>query len=97
MDCNTEYLDISGCTFIPESTINKTHQFCPKLLHLELGVCDISNATIREISRSCPNLKYPELEDCKNVSKKAIKKLDQNIFESRISKNVTGFIQYHRA
>ncbi|CAJ0876080.1 6090_t:CDS:2, partial [Entrophospora sp. SA101] len=35
--------------------------------------------TIREIARSCPNLKYLDLEGVKNISKKAIKQLNLNI------------------
>nr|CAG8444472.1 7869_t:CDS:2 [Entrophospora candida] len=74
-----EYLDLSRCYFITNSSICNVIRSCPKLQHLGLGSCKISKATIREITRSCPNLKYLDLEGVKNISKKAIKQLNLNI------------------
>ena len=35
--------------------------------------------TIKEIDRTCLNLKFLDLEGCKNISKKAMNQLNQNI------------------
>ncbi|RHZ84054.1 hypothetical protein Glove_86g209 [Diversispora epigaea] len=78
-DSNIKYLDISTCNFIPESIINETIHFSPKLQHLDLGFCNIFNSIIKKIARSCPNLKFLGLEWCKNISKKAIGYLNRNI------------------
>ncbi|CAG8484601.1 2958_t:CDS:2, partial [Racocetra fulgida] len=72
-----EYLDLEGCRFITESSVCNIIRSCPKLQHLELGFCKISNKTIKEIACSCPNLKYLDLDGCeKNVSKKVVKRLN---------------------
>ncbi|CAG8642451.1 9371_t:CDS:2 [Ambispora gerdemannii] len=52
---NIEYLDIACCSFIPESTINKTTNF---VLNSNILISGISNETIKEIAHSCPNLNF---------------------------------------
>ncbi|CAG8797686.1 11191_t:CDS:2, partial [Dentiscutata erythropus] len=75
-----EYLDLGGCGFITELSVCNVIRSCPKLQHLELGFCDISDKTIKEIACSCPNLKYLDLDGCKkNVNKKVVKRLNPSI------------------
>ena len=74
-----EYLDLSGCTFISELSICNVIHSCPKIQHLSLGYCNITSTTIREIPRSCLNLKSLDLEGCENISQKAMNQLNQNI------------------
>ncbi|RHZ44029.1 hypothetical protein Glove_772g12 [Diversispora epigaea] len=74
-----EYLDLGGCGFITELSICNVIRFCPKLQHLELGFCDISDTTIKEIACSCLNLKHLDLDSCENISEKLLKRLDPSI------------------
>ncbi|GES89914.1 hypothetical protein GLOIN_2v1848414 [Rhizophagus clarus] len=74
-----EYLDISCCTFISELSICNVIRSCPKLQHLSLGCCNITSTTIKEIARSRPNLKFLDLEGCRNISKEAMDQLNPNI------------------
>nr|CAG8506478.1 12441_t:CDS:2 [Entrophospora candida] len=74
-----EYLDLRGCEFITEPLICNVIRSCPKLKHLKLGFCNISNETIGKIAHSCSNLKYRDLESCENISKKFINELNLNI------------------
>ncbi|CAI2195622.1 6668_t:CDS:2, partial [Funneliformis geosporum] len=52
--------------------------FSPKLQHLDITFCEITDITIKEIARSCLNLKYLNLEGCDNISKEAIDQLNPN-------------------
>ncbi|CAG8845839.1 20213_t:CDS:1, partial [Racocetra persica] len=45
-----EYLDLEGCGFITEPSVCNVIRLYPKLQHLELGFCDISDKTIKEIA-----------------------------------------------
>src|ERR1043165_1660678 len=74
-----EYLDLSGCTFISELSICNVIRSCQKIQHLSFGYCNITSTTIKEIARSCPNLKFLDLEGCRNISKEAIDQLNPNI------------------
>ncbi|CAI2191193.1 14601_t:CDS:1, partial [Funneliformis geosporum] len=70
-----EYLNISYCTEILEPSICNIIYSCPKLWHLSLRFCEISDMTIKEIACSCLNLKYLDLKGCENISKEAIDQL----------------------
>ncbi|CAG8741746.1 26688_t:CDS:2, partial [Racocetra persica] len=48
-----EYLDLSCCSFVSESSICNVIHSCPKLQHFNLSFCEISNITIKEIAHSC--------------------------------------------
>ncbi|CAG8684195.1 17226_t:CDS:2 [Gigaspora margarita] len=74
-----EYLDLRECGFITELSVCNVIRSCPKLQYLELGFCNISDTTIKEISYSCLNLKYLNLEGCENISEKIIKRLNPSI------------------
>src|SRR2546421_8813823 len=64
-----EYLNISYRTEILEPSICNIIRSCPKLQHLSLRFCEISDMTIKEIACSCLNLKYLDLKECENIAK----------------------------
>ena len=70
-----EYLNISYRTEFLESSICNIIHSCPKLQHLSLRFCEISDMTIKEIACLCLNLKYFDLKGCENISKEAIDQL----------------------
>ncbi|RGB23807.1 hypothetical protein C1646_773979 [Rhizophagus diaphanus] len=70
-----EYLNISHRTDICELSICKVICSCPRLQHLSLSFCKITDITIKEIASSCFNLKYLDLEGCGNISKEAVDQL----------------------
>ena len=74
-----EYLDLDCCDFVSEPSICNVIRSCPKLQHLNLCYCNITSTTIKEIARSCLNLKFLDLEGCENISKKAMDQLNPNI------------------
>ncbi|GET59071.1 hypothetical protein GLOIN_2v1774035 [Rhizophagus irregularis DAOM 181602=DAOM 197198] len=84
-----EYLNISGHTGFSEIIICNVICFCLRLQQLNLSYCEITDITIEEIARSCPNLKYLNLRGCYKISKGAVNKLNPNIhienFEETLS------------
>ena len=74
-----EYLNISHRTDIYELSICNVIHSCPRLQHLDLSFCKITDITIEKIARSCFNLKYFNLRGCYKISKKAIDKLNSDI------------------
>jgi F-box-like/Leucine Rich repeat/Leucine Rich Repeat len=70
-----EYLNISYRTEFLEPLICNIIRSCPKLQHLSLRFCQITDITIKEIAGSCLNLKYLNLEGCNNISKEAVDQL----------------------
>src|ERR1041384_3110832 len=70
-----EYLNISHRTDICEQSICNVIRSCPRLQHLSLSFCKITDITIKEIASSCFNLKYLDLEGCGNISKEAVDQL----------------------
>ncbi|GBB85901.1 hypothetical protein RclHR1_12340005 [Rhizophagus clarus] len=70
-----EYLNISNRTEFSEISICNVIRSCPRLQHLDLSFCKISNITIEEIARSCLNLKYLNLMGCYKISKEAVDQL----------------------
>ena len=74
-----EYLNISYRIDICELSICNVIYSCPKLQHLDLSFCKITDITIKEIVRSYFNLKYFNLRECYKISKKAIDKLNPDI------------------
>jgi hypothetical protein len=67
-----EYLNILYHTEIFEPSICNIIRSCPKLQHLSLRFCEITDMTIKEIACSCLNLKYFDLKGCENISEEAI-------------------------
>ncbi|GES85319.1 hypothetical protein GLOIN_2v1848414 [Rhizophagus clarus] len=74
-----EYLDLDCCKFVSESSICNVIRSYPKLQHLNLSCCNITSMAIKEIARSCLNIKFVDLEGCENISKKAMDQLNPNI------------------
>src|SRR6266496_6862434 len=74
-----EYLDLDCCDFVSKLSICNVIRSCPKLQHLNLSCCNITSMTIKEIARSCLNLKFLDLDGCENISKKAMDQLNPNI------------------
>ncbi|CAI2189889.1 5881_t:CDS:2 [Funneliformis geosporum] len=70
-----EYLDISHRMEFTETSICNIIHSCPRLQHLNLSFCNITNITIEEIASLCPNLKYLDLKGCENISKEAVDQL----------------------
>ncbi|CAI2194889.1 12821_t:CDS:1, partial [Funneliformis geosporum] len=56
-----EHLELDGCSFVSKLSICNVIRSCLRLQHLELGYCKITNTTIKEIARSCLNLKFLDL------------------------------------
>ncbi|PKK59796.1 hypothetical protein RhiirC2_794304 [Rhizophagus irregularis] len=74
-----EYLDLSCCEFVSELLICNIIHSCPNLQHFNFIHCNITSITIKEIACSCLNLKFLDLEGCKNISKKTMNQLNPNI------------------
>src|SRR6266496_6504257 len=74
-----EYLNLDCCDFVSEPSICNVIRSYPKLQHLNLSCCNITSMTIKEIARSCLNLKFLDLDGCENISKKAMDQLNPNI------------------
>ncbi|GBC03289.1 hypothetical protein RclHR1_05050014 [Rhizophagus clarus] len=65
-----EYLNISNRTEFSEIIICNVICSCPRLQQLDLSYCEITDITIEEIARSCPNLKYLNLRGFIKLAKK---------------------------
>ncbi|PKK73422.1 hypothetical protein RhiirC2_823570 [Rhizophagus irregularis] len=70
-----ECLNIFGHTEFSEVSICNVIRSCPKLQHLNLSFCKITDITIEEIASSCLNLKYLDLKGCDDISKEAVDQL----------------------
>jgi hypothetical protein len=60
---------------------------CPKLQYFNLNHCNITSITIKEIACLCLSLKILDLEECENISKKAIDQLNSNIHIENFDKD----------
>ncbi|CAG8852285.1 21385_t:CDS:2, partial [Gigaspora margarita] len=74
-----QHLSLNSCICPTNQCITEIAFSCPKLKHLELGYCSISNKAVEEIASNCTNLKYLSLERCKEISKEVMKKLNSKI------------------
>ena len=72
-----EYLNIAYRTEITEHSICGIIRSSPKLRHLDISFCEITDMTIKEVARSCLNLKYINLRGC-YISKEALDQLNPN-------------------
>src|SRR2546421_1979081 len=70
-----EYLNIAYRTEITEHSICDIIRSSPKLRHLDISFCEITDMTIKEVARLCLNLKYINLRGCSNISKEAVDQL----------------------
>ena len=72
-----EYLNIAYRTEITEHSICGIIRSSPKLRHLDISFCEITDMTIKEVARLCLNLKYINLRGC-YISKEALDQLNPN-------------------
>src|SRR3989440_1972759 len=72
-----EYLNIAYRTEITEHSICDIIRSSPKLRHLDISFCEITDMTIKEVARLCLNLKYINLRGC-YISKEALDQLNPN-------------------
>ena len=70
-----EYLNISIRKEFSEISICNVIRYCPRLQQLDLSYCEITDITIKEIARSCLNLKFLNLRGCYKISKEAVDQL----------------------
>ncbi len=75
-----EFLNISNCTEFSKISICNIICSCLRFQQLDLDFCQITDITIEEITSSCFNLKYLNLKGYYKISKKAIDKLNSNIY-----------------
>ncbi|RGB37789.1 hypothetical protein C1646_756416 [Rhizophagus diaphanus] len=71
-----EYLNISRCTEFSKILICNVISSCPRLQHLDLSFCRITDITIKEIAGSSLNLKCLDLEVYCNINKEAVDQLN---------------------
>ncbi|PKB92671.1 hypothetical protein RhiirA5_443829, partial [Rhizophagus irregularis] len=98
-----EYLNISNHTEFSEQSICNIIRSCPRLQHLYLGFCEITDITIKEIARSCLNIKYLNLEGCIYISKEAVDQLIslnpnihvENFMETLTPPDLIGLVRNH--
>src|SRR3989440_5193729 len=72
-----EYLNIAYRTEITEHSICGIIRSSPKLRHLDISFCEITDMTIKKVARLCLNLKYINLRGC-YISKEALDQLNPN-------------------
>jgi hypothetical protein len=87
-----EYLNIAYRRGITEHSICGIIHSSPKLQHLDIIFCEITDITIKEIANSCFNLKYLNFEGCNNISKEAVDQLvslNPNIHIENFEKTLT--------
>ena len=72
-----KYLNISNHIKFSKISICNVIYSCPRLQHLNFSFCKITNIIIKEIARLCLNLKYLDLKECYNISKKAINRIPE--------------------
>jgi hypothetical protein len=98
-----EYLNISNHTEFSEQSICNIIRSSPRLQHLYLGFCEITDITIKEIARSCLNIKYLNLEGCIYISKEAVDQLVslnpnihvENFMETLTPPDLIGLVRNH--
>ena len=72
-----EYLNIAYRTEISELSICDIIRSSPKFWHLDIFFCEITDMTIKEVARSCFNLKYINLRRY-YISKEVLDQLNPN-------------------
>ncbi|GES83167.1 hypothetical protein GLOIN_2v1790945 [Rhizophagus clarus] len=98
-----EYLNISNHTEFSKQSICNIIRSSPRLQHLYLGFCEITNITIKEIAKSCLNIKYLNLEGCIYISKEAVDQLVslnpnihvENFMETLTPPDFIGLVRNH--
>ena len=62
------YFNARGCEALSDSATIAIARSCPRLRALDLGKCDIGDATLEALSTGCPNLKKLSVCGCDRVT-----------------------------
>ncbi len=84
-----ECLNISKHTEFSEISICNIIRSCPRLQQLDLSFCKITDIIIKEIAKSCLNLKFLNLRGYYNISKKVVNQLNPDIYVEDFVKTLT--------
>ncbi|XP_072509253.1 F-box and leucine-rich repeat protein 13 isoform X1 [Notamacropus eugenii] len=69
---NLQELNVSECEGINDEVMKYVLEGCPALTHLNIAHTDISNRTVRLLSRCFPNLQKLSLAYCRKFTEKAL-------------------------
>jgi hypothetical protein len=58
----SRYLNLRGCERISDAGVELVGASCSRMRSLDIGKCDVTDLGLRELARSCPNLR-PVLPD----------------------------------
>ncbi|XP_015270539.1 PREDICTED: F-box/LRR-repeat protein 13 [Gekko japonicus] len=72
---NLQKLNVSKCQGLNDELMRLVSEGCPALLHLNLSHTDITNGTLRLLSRSFSNLQYLNLAYCRKFTDKGLQYL----------------------
>ncbi|XP_015591362.1 F-box/LRR-repeat protein 7 [Cephus cinctus] len=62
------YLNARGCEAVSDSATLALARGCPRMRALDLGKCDVGDATLEALSTGCPNLKKLSLCGCDRIT-----------------------------
>ncbi|RZB94392.1 F-box-like domain containing protein [Asbolus verrucosus] len=66
------YLNARGCEAVSDDAIIFLARSCTRLCALDIGKCDVSDAGLRALAESCPNLKKLSLRSCDLVTDRGV-------------------------
>nr|XP_014436316.1 dynein regulatory complex subunit 6 isoform X2 [Pelodiscus sinensis] len=72
---NLQDLNVSECKGLNDESMRLISEGCPALLYLNLSYTDITNGTLRLLSRSFSNLQYLSLAYCRKFTDKGLQYL----------------------
>ncbi|XP_069085784.1 F-box and leucine-rich repeat protein 13 [Pleurodeles waltl] len=72
---NVQDLNVSECQGLNDESMRIISEGCPALLYLNLSYTDITNGTLRMLSRCLPNLQYLSLANCRKFTDKGLQYL----------------------
>uniref|UniRef100_A0A452HR94 F-box domain-containing protein n=1 Tax=Gopherus agassizii TaxID=38772 RepID=A0A452HR94_9SAUR len=72
---NLQDLNVSECQGLNDESMRLISEGCPALLYLNLSYTDITNGTLRLLSRSFSNLQYLSLAYCRKFTDKGLQYL----------------------
>jgi len=72
-DCkNLQDLNLSQCKAVCDDVIKDITVGCPSLLYINLSDTEISDASLRHISRNCNGLQYLNIARCVNITNRGL-------------------------
>ncbi|XP_031794556.1 dynein regulatory complex subunit 6 [Sarcophilus harrisii] len=69
---NLQELNVSQCEGLNDDAMRYVLEGCPSLIHLNIAHTDISNGTLKLLSRCFPNLQKLSLAYCRNFTEKGL-------------------------